>query len=162
MTPEELAALHPKLFHITHNPWESIEKHGLLCTSALLDLFEIQEPKRSHIERWPRVPGILLEDPKIGSVKLNDNVPLIPTALEKCLEDGYANQIELCPINSGVTFRKAAKRGLNTFTPMEKYSYKEWKKLRGKNDVIQEITVLGQIKNIQSFTLKKYERKNEK
>jgi hypothetical protein len=199
MTPEELASIHPHLFHITASSWLSIKKHGLLSSSALLDLFEIKEPERTCIEKRPRPSGIVLQHPQHGSVVLNDNVPLKESALEKCLEDGltiadwmcilnkrvffwsneenlqkhlnarlnrgksleilvidtlslakeYGEQIELCPINSGVTFRKAAKRGLTTFTPMLKHPYKTWKKLRGKQDKIQEVTVLYHVKNIE-------------
>ena len=204
MTPEELANLHPRLFHITSNSWLNIKKHGLLSSSAILDLFEIKEPERSCIESRRRSSGVLLQHPEHGILVLNDNVPLIESALEKCLDDNltiadwmrilnkrvffwpteehlhkhlnarlnrgksleilvvdtlslakeYAEQIELCPINSGVTFRKAAKRGLNTFTPMLKHPYKTWKTLRGKQDKIQEVTVLYHVKNIQSHVLK--------
>lgn len=203
MSPEELANLHPRLYHITANSWLNIKKHGLLSTSALLDLFEILEPERSSLETRPRPSSFLLQHPLHGTIALNDNVPLKASVLEKCLEDNltiadwmlllnkrvffwsneenlanhlnarlnrgksleilvidtlklakeYAEQIELCPINSGVAIRKAAKRGLNTFTPLLKHPYKAWRKLRGKQDKIQEVTVLHHVKNIQSYVI---------
>lgn len=60
----------------------------------------------------------------------------------------YQEKVELCPINSGVTFRKAARRGIDTFTPLLKYSYKEWSHLRGKKDQVKEVTVVGAILDI--------------
>lgn len=69
------------------------------------------------------------------------------------LAKAHAAEIELCPINSGVTFRKAARRGKNTFTPLLKYSYAEWRKLRGQKDKIQEITVLHQVLDIADLVI---------
>jgi hypothetical protein len=60
----------------------------------------------------------------------------------------HAHRIELCPINSGATLRKAARRGLNTFTPMLKYSFKDWSKLRGGRDEIREVTVHDHVLDI--------------
>ncbi|MBY0282006.1 MAG: hypothetical protein K2W94_07625, partial [Alphaproteobacteria bacterium] len=46
------------------------------------------------------------------------------------LVKAHVDQVELCPINSGATIRKAARRGLETFTPLSRYTFKEWSKLR--------------------------------
>ena len=39
---DELAATYPKLYHVTsEGSWQGIQRHGLLSTKALLDLFGI-------------------------------------------------------------------------------------------------------------------------
>lgn len=44
VTPEELANLYPRLYHMAEpGSWESIRRYGLLSTSSLLSLFEITE-----------------------------------------------------------------------------------------------------------------------
>ena len=53
----------------------------------------------------------------------------------------YAEYIQLSAINTGSTIRKPARRGLATYTPMLKHSYAEWRKLRGGNDKILEVTL---------------------
>jgi hypothetical protein len=65
----------------------------------------------------------------------------------------HAQQIELCPINSGATLRKPAKRGHNTFTPLGRYSFKEWSQLRGRRDQIREVTVQDAVLDIAKHTL---------
>jgi hypothetical protein len=56
--------------------WESIRDHGLRSTSALLDLFEIDEPARSEIEGSRRPELVLLEHPAYGEAAIRDNKPL--------------------------------------------------------------------------------------
>jgi Family of unknown function (DUF7002) len=47
ITPEEFANHYPCLYHMAEaNIWPSIEKHGLLSTTALLDLFEVNGNRR--------------------------------------------------------------------------------------------------------------------
>lgn len=68
--------------------WERILEHGLLSTTALLDLFEVEGPKRSRIEtQWRRqsesiAPGVVIRDQK----------PMSPRALEHVLEDMTPDQ----------------------------------------------------------------------
>ncbi|OJW47576.1 MAG: hypothetical protein BGO67_04310 [Alphaproteobacteria bacterium 41-28] len=64
------------------------------------------------------------------------------------LAKAHAERIELCPINSGSTLRKPARRGLDTFTPMLQYSYNDWRKLRGRRDQILEIVVRDHVLDI--------------
>ena len=52
----------------------------------------------------------------------------------------YAEHIELSPINSGATLRRAARRGRATFTPMPLHGYEAWRRLRGGRDRILEVT----------------------
>jgi hypothetical protein len=65
----------------------------------------------------------------------------------------YADQMEICPINSGSTIRKAARRGLNTFSPLQKYSYAEWRKLRGQSDTIKEVSLITPILDFSAYVV---------
>ena len=174
MTPEELAARHPRLFHVTlPGAWTSINARGLLPTSRLLDLFEMEGEARDRLERRRRPTAFSISHPRHGTVVLNDQSPMTEAALARCLDDGlspgdwlavlnrrvffwcdeaglsrllraranraralevlvadtlslaraHAKRIEISPINSGATLRRAARRGLGTFTPMLELSY---------------------------------------
>jgi len=204
MTPEELAERHPRLYHVTEpGAWLSIKQHGLLSTTRLLDMFEVQGSKRTVIETKRRPATVQLEHPRYGQVLINDNLPLNEKALANCLEanltpsdwlrilnarvffwadlegldrllgarlnrnrerevlivdtlslaKAHAERIELSPINSGVSMRKAARRGPNTFTPLLQHSYSEWSKLRGRRDQILEVTVKEHVIDIAKHTL---------
>lgn len=199
MTPQELAGRYPKLFHVTTpGAWENIKKLGLLSTSYLLTLFEIDASSRIEIEAKRRPTEVELKHPKFGNVIINDNIPLSEKALIQCLDNqlkpsdwlrllnarvffwsneerlnnllnarlnrqrkreiivvdtlslalAHAERIDLCPINSGSTIRKPARRGLSTFTPMLKYHFDVWRKLRGRLDDVQEVTVHGGVMDI--------------
>lgn len=88
MTPEELAARHPCLYHITApGAGESIKQKGLLSTSCILDLYNIQGASRVNIELHRRPSEITLEHAQYGRIVINDNIPLTESALAKCLED---------------------------------------------------------------------------
>jgi hypothetical protein len=63
----------------------------------------------------------------------------------------YADKIEICPINSGATIHKPARRGLSTFTPLRELSYEDWSRKRGKRDKILEVTVLGGVPDVANY-----------
>lgn len=204
MKPSELAERHPRLYHLTEpGAWENIKKNGLLSTSYILDLFEIEGLDREKIEANRRPSAVQLDHFYYGHVVINDNIPLIEKALVNCLDDGlmpsdwfrilnarvffwpsledlnrllsarlnrtrqrdvivvdtfslakaHAKRIELSPINSGATLRKAARRGLYTFTPLLKYSFSDWRKLRGRHDQIREVVVQNHVIDIANHTI---------
>lgn len=204
MTPEELAERHPLLYHITEpSAWDSIKKKGLLSTSRLLDLYEIEGLRRKTMETKRRPAAVVLDHSHHGQAILNDNIPLSEQALAKCLDDhltpsewlhmlnarvffwaskeslnchlsarlnrkrqrevivvdtlslakAHAQRMELCPINSGATLRKPARRGLSTFTPLLHYNFHDWSRLRGRRDEIREVTVQDQVVDIAQYTV---------
>ncbi len=52
MTVEEFCAAYPRLYHMAEAAaWPSIQRHGLLSTSALLDLYGVAGAERARIER---------------------------------------------------------------------------------------------------------------
>jgi hypothetical protein len=68
--------------------WPSIEKHGLLSTSALLDLFEVRGAARKAIESCHRPHSVTLEHPRYGTAVIRDQKPMSEGALRKCLVGG--------------------------------------------------------------------------
>jgi hypothetical protein len=89
LTNDELARQYPRLFHMAEaGVWPSIQRHGLLSTSALLDLFEVRGQRRVAIEAARRPENITLQHPKHGTAVIRDQKPMSDSALEKCLRDG--------------------------------------------------------------------------
>ena len=86
MNPERLAARYPVLYHMAESgSWESIRERGLLSTSALLDLFEVEGEERLAIESARRPEIVQLEHPEHGVALVRDNKPMQERTLEKCL-----------------------------------------------------------------------------
>ena len=69
----------------------------------------------------------------------------------------HAERIELSPINSGSTIRRAARRGLNTFTPLIQ---NDWRKFFGRHSQICEIVVRDYIQDISEHTIEVFLTKN--
>lgn len=60
----------------------------------------------------------------------------------------HGSRIEVSPINSGATFRRVAKRGLSTLTPLAIAPYEEWQRLGGHRDKVLEVIVRGGVPDI--------------
>jgi len=87
MTPSDLAERWPRLYHLAEaGAWPSIRRHGLLSTTALLDLFEVEPERRAALEGARRTASHVLEHPEHGTAVLRDNLALHPTALERTLD----------------------------------------------------------------------------
>jgi hypothetical protein len=65
--------------------WPGIRKHGLLSTSALLDLFDVTGSERSSIESERRLESVTLKHPVYGKAVVRDQKPLREGPLAKCL-----------------------------------------------------------------------------
>lgn len=113
MTPQELVARYPQLFHMAElDSWPSIQRHGLLSTTALLDLFEIGGNERLRLEsRW-RPTSQSISHPLHGKAVLRDQKPMPPQKLSTCL-DGLSPQ-EWYELLNGKTFFWAERRRLQT------------------------------------------------
>lgn len=105
MSPEDLAAVHPRLYHVADpGALPGILRHGLLPTSGLLTLFEVPEAERRAIERRRRPESVRLTHPEHGEAVITDNLPLSEAALEACLDDGLTPADWLLLLNSRVFF----------------------------------------------------------
>src|SRR5690242_9369050 len=89
----QLAEAYPRLYHVTsEGSWPFIEKHGLLSTEALLDLFEIDGVQRDRILRSRRPDCVTIQHPVHGRAIIRDQKPLIESRLRSALGDGLQPQ----------------------------------------------------------------------
>jgi hypothetical protein len=86
---EILIESYPRLYHMAHaGAWPGIERHGLLSTTALLDLFEIRGARREQLELSRRSKSEEINHPRHGRALLRDQIPLNERKLAKALQDG--------------------------------------------------------------------------
>lgn len=89
MTEDELLKRHPRVWHMAADGlWPSINQHGLLSVTALLDLHGVAGARRDTIESSRRPQSVKLEHPEHGTAIIRDNKPMTDNGLIKCLEDG--------------------------------------------------------------------------
>jgi len=87
ITPERLAELYPQVYHMAEDgSWDSIRQRGLLSTSALLDLYEIQGEERLAIESRHRPKSVNIDHAHYGPAVIRDQIPMRESSLEKCLD----------------------------------------------------------------------------
>lgn len=88
VTASELSEYYPRLYHMAEGgSWESIQRHGLLSTEALVDLFEIPSADRDAILTHQRTKCITIRHPQYGEAVIRDQKPLNRAKLESCLQD---------------------------------------------------------------------------
>jgi hypothetical protein len=108
--PAELVATYPRIFHMAEaSAREGIQRHGLLSTGALVDLFETPNPRRSRLlaERRPDMTAVRHDIH--GTALIRDNGPLSEKKLAACLTDMTVPEF-LRLINSKVFFWPSQKR----------------------------------------------------
>jgi len=88
MTIEEIIRHYPRLYHMAnHGTWDSISRRGLLSTSALLDLFQINGNERYRIESCHRPNSIEIgPHPVHGTAIIRDQRPMNERVLGRSLE----------------------------------------------------------------------------
>ena len=86
---EELIGDCPTLYHMAERQsWPSIEKYGLLSTTAILDQYKMSGAKRDEIELARRPDSVVLESEEIGRVVVRDQSSMDDSGLFRCLQDG--------------------------------------------------------------------------
>lgn len=77
---------YPRLYHMAEaDVWPSVQKYGLLSTTALLDLFGVNGDQRRAIETEHRPESIPITHPKHGTAIIRDQKPMRERTLHKCL-----------------------------------------------------------------------------
>jgi hypothetical protein len=71
----------------SYGSWPSIEKHGLLSTSELLELFQYPAEQRTELLTTQREKSVPIKHPVHGEALLRDQKPLSPENLARCLTD---------------------------------------------------------------------------
>jgi len=88
VTIDELAKYFPALYHMAEDgSWDSIRRHGLLSTTALLDLFEYSGDVREAIEARRRPSSVAVTHPIHGKAVIRDQAPISDAILKRCLTD---------------------------------------------------------------------------
>ena len=88
MTVAEFCATYPRLYHMAEaSMWPSIQRHGLLSTSALLDLYGVAGAERTRIEQTRRPDFIAVTHPRLGEVLIRDQKPMSDATLAPVLID---------------------------------------------------------------------------
>ena len=86
MNRQTFLTKYPCLYHMAHiDSWPGIERHGLLSTSALLDLFEYQREQREAIEARHRAASVTITHSRHGKAVIRDQIPLREEWLVKTL-----------------------------------------------------------------------------
>jgi hypothetical protein len=91
MVENKVAAKYPRLYHMSEKRnWDSICRHGLLSTTALLDLFEYKQQSRFEIESQLRIKEYVISHPIHGTAFVRDQDPMRDRPeegiyLDKCL-----------------------------------------------------------------------------
>jgi hypothetical protein len=120
MSVEELVRRYPRLYHMAESgSWQSVREHGLLSTSALLDLFEYRGRRRDAIESQHRPVSVEISHPRYGSAVVRDQKPMSDAALRRCLR-GMTPQEWYRLLNSYVFFWLTEER-LSTLLNAESY-----------------------------------------
>jgi len=102
---KQLISRHPVLFHMAERgSWPSIRKHGLLSTSALLDLFDYSGVERDDLEVKRRPLSVTIKHAINGQAVVRDQKPMTDAALERCLLDGLAPSDWYKMLNARVFF----------------------------------------------------------
>ncbi len=90
--------------------WPSILRHGLLSTTALLDLYGITGAARTAIEARRRGASVALAGDGLPGATVRDQSPMSDAALARCLDDGLAPEDWYRMLNARVFLWPSAAR----------------------------------------------------
>jgi hypothetical protein len=104
VTIEQLAVKYPLLWHMADpRNLSGIIQRGMMATSALLNLLDLDEAERSVHERERRPEDVVFEHDEYGTIVLRDQKPLSIARLTGVLTEGTASNF-LAFINGRVFF----------------------------------------------------------
>ena len=80
----------PRLWHMAEDgSFDSIREHGLLSTTALLDLYKMEGEERRLLESARRPQSVRISKPGLPDAMVRDQKPMTEDALQKCLPAGF-------------------------------------------------------------------------
>jgi hypothetical protein len=95
----------PRLWHMAEDgSWDSIRRHGLLSTSALLDLYEVDGERRLALEAQRRPDSVPISGEGLPDAVIRDQKPMRTSALAKCLVGGVTPEEWFRLLNERVFF----------------------------------------------------------
>ena len=93
MKESDLLEHFPRLWHMAEDgSFNSIRKHGLLSTTALLDLYGLKGKQRHALESQHRPESVAIKKEGFPDVIVRDQKPMRESALEKCLTGGLTTE----------------------------------------------------------------------
>jgi hypothetical protein len=109
MDVEALIARHPRIFHtMPATAWPSVQRHSLLSTRRLIDLFDLDAAERDRFLSAPRRQSTVLHASGLPPAVIRDQKPMKFIA-EKIDPDSSLAEY-LAAINSRVSFWASAER----------------------------------------------------
>lgn len=122
---DELVRHYPSLYHTAEvSAFESIERFGLLSTTAILDLVRYGATERKKIEDQPRRQSVALEYDDGGQFVIRDQRPLSASKLAGCLQDGITVE-EWCRLLNRKVYFWVDKRRVTTLLSAAPYKDRE-------------------------------------
>jgi hypothetical protein len=102
---KELISDCPRLYHMAESgAFTGIKKHGLLSTSALLDLYEVEGNQRTAIESEHRPTRVRIEKQGVGFAFVRDQIPMSDNGLIRALPTGITPSMWYELLNGKVFF----------------------------------------------------------
>ncbi|WFE26630.1 hypothetical protein O7623_25560 [Solwaraspora sp. WMMD791] len=103
MDAKELIARHPQVFHtMSAAAWSSVQRHGLLSTQRLIELFGLDADERDRLLNAPRRQSTVLRAPGLPPAVIRDQKPM--KFLAEKIDPGSSLAEYLAAINSRVFF----------------------------------------------------------
>jgi hypothetical protein len=122
---EDVISHCPTLYHMAERgSWASIKQRGLLSATALLDLYGIEDPQRSVIERQHRPHGIALQRSGLPRSLIRDQIPMSDAGLMRCLPQRLTPSDWYALLNAKVFFWMTSQR-LHKLTGAKAYRDRE-------------------------------------
>lgn len=117
----EIVDRYPRLYHMAElGSWDSIRQHGLLSTSALLDLYQVKGDARFVLESQHRPKSVDITMEGLGTAVVRDQKPMSDKALKLALRDGLTPRDWYETLNEKVFFWLEEQR-LNTLLGARAY-----------------------------------------
>lgn len=105
MTLEEIYENYPLLYHMAWDgSYESIKKTGLLSTSRLLDLYQVEEDHRTRLEMCHRPECEEIQRVGLPAAVIRDQKPMSDSGLRRALDGGIKPSEWYRVLNSMVFF----------------------------------------------------------
>lgn len=108
---DELISNCPTLYHMAERgSWPAIERHGLLSTSALMDLYEIDGAQRAQIELAHRPKSVSIAADGLPGAVIRDQIPMSDSGLKRALPSRLQPSDWYALLNSKVFFWLSVER----------------------------------------------------
>jgi len=122
---EELITDCPTLYHMAEvGSWASIKKHGLMSTSALLDLYKVAAHRRSEIESCHRKESVEITAQDMPRAIIRDQKPMDDNGLRRCLPE-HLSPADWYELLNSKTFFWLTEDRLHRLTGAKAYREKE-------------------------------------